>query len=214
MVELKDMARVTIFGSREKNSFEPARDIPSLADKVILITGGLGDLGMQSAVELARHGRPARIYIADTSRPSEAKKEALDRIIRKVGDIKELNTSMTDTPTEFRLLDLDLTSFESVRACAAEFFSMEERLDILILNAGIIRVALGTTHEGYEVHFGLNYLGHGLLSKLLLPTMLRTAEQQADVRLVVVSSEGHAMAPKRGIQFDKLRTDCSGMVSL
>ena len=60
MVELKDMARVTIFGSREKNSFEPARDIPSLAGKVILITGGLGDLGMQSAIELARHGRPAR----------------------------------------------------------------------------------------------------------------------------------------------------------
>ncbi|ETS75325.1 hypothetical protein PFICI_12269 [Pestalotiopsis fici W106-1] len=213
MVEFKDLARVTIFGSREKNgvSFEPARDIPSLTGKVILITGGLGDLGRRAAIELARHGRPARIYIADVPRSSEAKQDILDQINQEVREIPESNVSDAKTDTEFRLLDLDLTSFDSVRACAAEFNAMEQRLDILLLNAGIIRVALGTTREGYEVHFGLNYLGHALLSKLLLATMLRTAEQQTAARLVVVSSEGHAMVPKNGIQFDKLKTECSQM---
>ncbi|KAF2689536.1 NAD(P)-binding protein [Lentithecium fluviatile CBS 122367] len=219
MVEFREMARVTLFGSRNKTSngsganFVAARDIPSLAGKVVLITGAAGDLGRQTAIELARHGRPARIYVADLPRDEAAKNAVVDNITHEAfGESFEAERSDTSAPrTEVRFLELDLTSFESVRACAAEFVAKEERLDILLLNAGIIRVATGTTKEGYEVHFGLNYLGHALLSKLLVPTMVHTAQQQpgADVRVVVVSSEGHAMAPKGGIQFDKLKTDCA-----
>lgn len=214
MAQLMDMARVTLFGSRNDDgvSFNPATDIPSLKGKVVLITGAAGDLGRQMAVELARYGRPARIYIADLPCDDDTKKALLDRIDREAYGVSQSEGAIN---TVFRFLDLDLTSFESVRGCAAEFASKEKRLDILVLNAGIIRVALGTTKEGYEVHFGLNYLGHALLSRLLLPIMLPTSQQQegADVRLVVVSSEGHAMAPKGGIQFERLKTDCADMVS-
>lgn len=217
MPQLFDIARVTLFGSRNTGagvSFEPARDIPSLAGKVVLITGAAGDLGRSTAVELARHGRPSRIYVADLPRSGEeeAKREVVDRIRRESRDD---NGSKTDRGegTEVQFLDLDLTSFESVRKCASDFVAREKHLHILVLNAGIIRVKPGTTAEGYEVHFGLNYLGHALLAKLLLPTLLHTIEAQpdADPRIVVVSSEGHTVAPPGGIQFDKLKTDCADM---
>ncbi|KAF2865750.1 hypothetical protein BDV95DRAFT_553886 [Massariosphaeria phaeospora] len=208
------MARVTLLGSRNKSAtaFDAARDIPCMAGKVVLITGAAGDLGRQTAIELARHGRPARIYVADLPRGEKARKAVVDRITHEASTETE-GADILAPRTEVRFLDLDFRSFESVKACAAEFLAAEKRLDVLVLNAGIIRVATGTTKEGHEVHFGLNYLGHALLAKLLVPTLVHTAQQQlgADVRVVVVSSEGHAMAPKRGIQFDKLRTGCADM---
>ena len=70
MTEIREMARVTLFGSHNSikgAAFEPKRDIPSLAGKVVLITGAAGDLGRNTAIQLARYsyGRPARLYIAD-----------------------------------------------------------------------------------------------------------------------------------------------------
>lgn len=56
-----------------------------------------------------------------------------------------------------------------------------------------------TTAEGYELQFGTNHIGHALLTKLLLPTLLKTAEKpDADVRIVNLSSEGHNLAPSPG----------------
>lgn len=214
MPEFREMAKVTLFGSGNKGgaAFTPAKDIPSLAGKVLLITGAAGDLGRQTATELAKYGRPARIYVADLPRGDAEKKAVVERITREAYE-QGKETDATVTPkTEVYFIDLDLTSFESVRACAAEFVAKEERLDILFLNAGIIRVAKGTTKEGYEIHFGLNYLGHALLAKLLMPTLEKSAQGDAKPRVVVVSSEGHAMAPKGGIQFDKLKTECAAMV--
>ncbi|KAH9908611.1 hypothetical protein F4778DRAFT_354652 [Xylariomycetidae sp. FL2044] len=234
MSQLKEMARVTLFGSRNtsapsagQRALEPARDIPDLSGKVVLITGAAGDLGRQTAVELARYGRPARVYVADLPRDADAKRSVVERIRRESSSSRRVDDGEKEKDddnddqqqqkrqvpdVDVRFLDLDLTVFESVRRCADDFLAQEERLDILVLNAGIIRVAPGTTKEGYEVHFGLNYLGHALLARLLLPTLLRTAERSgSDVRVVVVSSEGHANTPAGGIQFDKLKSDCADM---
>ncbi|KAL0062120.1 hypothetical protein AAF712_011047 [Marasmius tenuissimus] len=68
-------------------------------------------------------------------------------------------------------------------------------------------VPLGLTEDGYEIQFGTNHLGHALLIKLLLPTLIRTAEEpNSDVRIVTVSSNGHRHPPPGGILFDSLRT--------
>ncbi|KAK8062657.1 dehydrogenase reductase SDR member 13 [Apiospora hydei] len=227
MAQLMEMLRVTLFGSRNDApggkgapSFDPSRDIPSLAGKVVLVTGAAGDLGRTTAVQLARYGKPARIYVADLPRSSSNEEGLLRRITREAygtDDAKAVPESGkaagddNATHTEFRFLGLDLGSLKSVRACAAHFIAREERLDILILNAGIIRVAPGTTSDGYEAHFGINYLGHALLARLLVPTLVRTAEQQSDTRVVVVSSEGHSVAPKGGVQFDALKGTCAEM---
>jgi retinol dehydrogenase-12 len=97
----------------------------------------------------------------------------------------------------------------------------KERLDLLMLNAGIMAVPEGVTRQGYEVQFGVNHLGHFLLAKLLLPTLLSTAQSTSlagsasDVRIVVLSSIGHLLAPLRsGIDFTSLKTDCGGWFSL
>lgn len=219
MVSFGEMLRVTLFGSKNAGPgrFEPSRDIASFAGKVVLITGAAGDLGRKTALELARWGRPSKIYIADLPRDKALVDKLLDGLATEVGQSGKARDDEATASTTFHFLPLDLTSFDSVRDCAARFAAQEQRLDLLILNAGIIRVATQTTSNGYEVHFGLNYLGHALLSKLLIPVMLRTAEMlgsSADVRVVIVSSEGYLMAPKGGIQFDKLKTECKDMVSL
>ncbi|KAH8201636.1 hypothetical protein TruAng_004242 [Truncatella angustata] len=217
MTDIREMFRVVLFGSRNDASrsaaaFDPARDIPSLAGKVIMITGAAGFLGRQTAIELARYGRPARIYIADLPRDAEAKIALAKQITSEAYGGSTSPEEAAKAPTEIRFVDLDLASLDAVRDCAANFIAQEERLDILFLNAGIIRVSAATTKEGYEAHFGINYLGHALLSKLLLPILRHTAEEPgADVRVVVVSSEGHLMAPTNGIDFDSVRSDCAGM---
>jgi NAD(P)-dependent dehydrogenase (short-subunit alcohol dehydrogenase family) len=60
------------------------------------------------------------------------------------------------------------------------------------------------TKEGYEIQLGTNHMGHALLTKLLLPTMLETAKQpDADVRVVTLSSAAHHVTFKEGINFDQ-----------
>ena len=106
------------------------------------------------------------------------------------------------------ILELDLTSFASVKAAAETFLSLESRLDILLLNAGVAFWPPKTTVEGYEVHFGTNHMGHALLARLLMKTMVRSAaEPGSDVRIVSVASHGHTFAPKEGIAFPMLKTD-------
>lgn len=108
-------------------------------------------------------------------------------------------------------LQLDLSSFESISAAVREVNSSSTRLDILVNNAGIMATRPETTKEGYEVQFGTNYLGHALLTKLLLPTLIFTAKaHNSDVRIVNLSSECHLLAPNGGIIFDKSELDAQG----
>lgn len=71
----------------------------------------------------------------------------------------------------------------------------------------------GTTKEGYEIQIGTNHVGHALLTKLLLPTLQKTAKDQpaGSVRIINLSSAGEQFAPKPdGIKFDSLKTPNSG----
>ncbi|KAH8647791.1 hypothetical protein BX600DRAFT_118822 [Xylariales sp. PMI_506] len=195
MPSFVELAKVTLFGSGNKDGvkFDPAKDIPAQDGKVILITGAASGIGQEAARELAEH-KAARIYIADLPRSPEDEAAAIAAV-------------RGSTETDVRFLGLNLGSFESIQKAAAEFRAAEEKLDVLLLNAGIMRVKTSLTPEGYEEAFGINYVGHTLFAKLLLPTLQATA----DSRLVIVSSEGHVMAPKGGIQFDNLKTPCDKM---
>ena len=67
---------------------------------------------------------------------------------------------------------------------------------------------MGTTYsitkDGYEDQFGTNVMGHALLTRLLLPTLLITSEEpNSDVRIVNLASIGHHMAPSGGVIFDQ-----------
>lgn len=107
-------------------------------------------------------------------------------------------------------LPLDLTSFSSIADAASTFNHAETRLDILINNAGIMACPYSTTKEGYEVQFGTNHMGHALLTKLLLPTLLKTAETHGDARIVTLSSAGHAIGVAGGLIFDQQELERQG----
>lgn len=97
-----------------------------------------------------------------------------------------------------------------MESAARDFTSKERRLDLLYLNAGIMATPAGLTKDGYEIQFGTNHVGHALLTKLLLPTLSRTADEPgSDVRVICLSSIGHAAALFTGICFDKLKTEMS-----
>ncbi|HYX58702.1 MAG TPA: SDR family NAD(P)-dependent oxidoreductase, partial [Streptosporangiaceae bacterium] len=86
----------------------------------------------------------------------------------------------------------------SVRACAAAFLARGEPLHGLVNNAGVVR-ARGLTKQGFELMFGVNHLGHFVLTNALLDCLTASAP----ARVVTVSSDSHYAA--RGIDFEALR---------
>jgi len=97
------------------------------------------------------------------------------------------------------LLPLDLASLASVRSCASAFLALDEPLHVLVNNAGL-GGHRGLTADGFELHFGVNHLGHYALTGLLLD---RLTASGPDTRIVNVASAAHYGAP--GIDFDALR---------
>ena len=74
-------------------------------------------------------------------------------------------------------------------------------------NAGVMALPASTTKDGYEIQFGTNHLGHFLLTKLLMPTLQRTAEGKGDVRIVNLSSQGHRLPPRGGLALKDAHSD-------
>jgi retinol dehydrogenase 12 len=157
--------------------------VSELSGRTFLITGGNTGIGRATASALARDG--ARVYIACRS-PQRG--EAAAAAIKAAAG----NDSVW-------LLPLDLTSLASVRACAAAFLQLDEPLHVLVNNAGV-GGQRGLTGDGFELHFGVNHLGHFALTQLLVE---RIKASGPGTRIVNVSSEAHYGA--RGIDFDALR---------
>lgn len=152
----------------------------ALIGKTIFITGCSSGLGVATAQALLETG--ATLYLA-------------------ARDLKKAESVLGDLVKSDRvkLLELDLGSLKSVRACAAEFLKSCKTLNILINNAGVMHTPEGQTADGFETQFGINYLGHFLLFQLLQPTLLASANPTFGSRAVFVSSSGHRIS---GIRFD------------
>lgn len=148
--------------------------------KVVLITGANSGIGKETAVMLAAAG--ASVFI--TSRNAERGQAALDEIRRRSGS------------DSVALIDLDLSSFASVRSAAATVLERCDALDVLINNAGGILTDLTTTDEGFEATVGGNHVGHFLLTDLLLEVL----RASAPARVVTLSSIAHRGA--RGLSED------------
>ncbi|KAH6696748.1 hypothetical protein BKA61DRAFT_741655 [Leptodontidium sp. MPI-SDFR-AT-0119] len=182
-------------GSPNVVSFNADRDIPDLAGKVIIVTGGNIGLGKESILQLAKHS-PAKIFMGSRS---EAKAQEAIREIKQVVP----NASIV-------FLKLDLASFASIKSAAVEVLASSTRLDILMNNAGIMATPADTTEDGYEIQFGTNHMGHALLTKLLLPLLKKTAaEANSDVRIINLSSSAHTQAPKTGLVLSEVKTSMS-----
>ncbi|XP_029427803.1 retinol dehydrogenase 14-like isoform X2 [Rhinatrema bivittatum] len=143
-------------------------DVKRLDGKTVLITGGHSGLGRAVAVALAKRG--ARLVIA--SADERAGEEAVLRIRR---ESLSLNV---------RFLALNMASLRSIRDFCQTFCRLEKRLDVLINNAGVPAV-LDWTEDGFSMCFGLNHLGHFLLTKLLLDLL----KSSAPSRVITITSD-------------------------
>ncbi|KAL9052886.1 MAG: hypothetical protein Q9162_005112 [Coniocarpon cinnabarinum] len=172
-----------------------------LQGKSILVTGGSDGIGKETIKQIAKQN-PNRIWMAARSK---AKSEAAIAAIRSTSP----NARITHIP-------LDLTSFDSIKSAAQKITSdPNNRLHILITNAGVMACPPGLTSDGYEIQFGINHLGHAYLIDLLLPLLRKTAKEDpsTDVRVIALSGgyEGEFLNP-RGIHLEDMKSpDCGGL---
>lgn len=118
--------------------FDPAKEIPDLSDKTILVTGGNAGLGKATVEAFAAHN-PKALYLCCRKRASgEAVVESIHEQHPKAN---------------VEVLDLDLNDLDSVKQCAKDFQSRSEKLDILVLNAGVSSLPPGKTKQGYESQY-------------------------------------------------------------
>ncbi|XP_028281026.1 retinol dehydrogenase 12 [Parambassis ranga] len=152
-----------------------------LDGKTVLITGANTGIGKETSRDLARRGARVVMACRDLARAEQAAEE----IRRSTGNGNVV------------IRHLDLASIYSVKQFAKEFLDSEDRLDILINNAGVMMCPKWLTEDGFETQLGVNHLGHFMLTNLLLPKL----KSSAPSRVINVSSMVH-----RGgrIDFDDL----------
>ena len=151
--------------------------------RTVVITGGNAGIGKETAIELARDG--ARVIFA--SRDAARGTAALGEIVERSGS------------TAVEVMPLDLASLASVRSFATAVLDATDRIDVLVNNAGLLQQHRSETADGFETTFGVNHLGHFLLTDLLRERLVASAP----ARVVVVSSNAHTFA-RTGLDFDDL----------
>lgn len=138
--------------------------------KIVAVTGANSGIGQAIAAELNRRGAIVYMLIRNQQRGLES--------------IKRLEEAGCD-PKRLIIRLVDLAQFSTLRRFADDFVKEVPRLDILICNAGVLRVPTFTkTVDGYEKTWQCNYLGHFLLTELLLPLISKST----DGRIINVSS--------------------------
>ena len=162
------------------------RSQAKLDGKTVIITGANSGIGLETAVDLAK--RNARVILA--CRSVERGEKAAVEVRKRSGNDNVV----------FR--QLDLASLDSVRKFSGKILEEEPRIDILINNAGVFYVTRTLTQDGFEMQFGVNHLGHFLLTNLLLNRI----KEAPSARIVNVSSGAYSFGR---IDFDNLNSERS-----
>jgi NAD(P)-dependent dehydrogenase (short-subunit alcohol dehydrogenase family) len=141
-----------------------------LSGKRVLVTGVSAGLGVETARALAAHGAQVVGAVRDLAKAERATNEVRAQAANGGG---------------LELVELDLASLESVRACADALVAVGRPFDAVIANAGVMRTPFGHTAEGFETQFGTNHLGHFVLVNRIAALIAPGG------RLVNVASSGH-----------------------
>lgn len=138
--------------------------------KNIIITGANSGIGKATTVDLLKQGGRVIMACRDRVRAEKAAREVLE----EAGGNGEVS-----------IKHLDLASLKSVHTFCEEIIKEESQIDVLINNAGVYQCPYTKTEDGFEMQFGVNHLGHFLLTHLLLDLL----KQSAPSRIIVVSSK-------------------------
>jgi NAD(P)-dependent dehydrogenase (short-subunit alcohol dehydrogenase family) len=160
-----------------------AADIPDQTGRNAVVTGANSGLGLQIALELARHGARVVLACRDTPKGDDAAARILE----------------SAPGAQLEVARLDLADLDSVRGFAEWYREHHDGgLDILVNNAGVMALPRLLTADGFEMQLGTNHLGHFALTGLLLPALV----ERTDPRVVTMSSGAHQMGR---IRFENLQ---------
>jgi NAD(P)-dependent dehydrogenase (short-subunit alcohol dehydrogenase family) len=148
---------------------DPRLFTKDLQGRVYVVTGANSGAGLATMAQLVHQG--AHVVAA----------------CRRISAGKEAVKSLSGEPGSAEVIELDLGNLSSVRHFAESFLAKHQRLDGLVNNAGVMNTPEGRTVDGFETQFGTNYLGHFLLTELLLDVLKASAPS----RIVCVSSVAH-----------------------
>ena len=149
-----------------------AKDIPSQAGKLAIITGANSGIGYHSALELARAGATVILACRNEQRAAEAKAKIIAAVPQ----------------AQVEVAKVDVADLDSIKTFAEAFVASDRKLDILINNAGVMAYPTRqATKQGFEAQFGTNHLGHFALTGELMPALIRTPGS----RVVTVASIAH-----------------------
>jgi NAD(P)-dependent dehydrogenase (short-subunit alcohol dehydrogenase family) len=145
-----------------------------LKGKRIFVTGVSAGLGIETARVLAAHGADVVGAARDLG-----KARAATSVVKSAAEVGG---------GSLELVELDLASLASVRACADALLADGRPFDVIIANAGVMACPQGQTEDGFEMQFGTNHLGHFVLVNRIAPLL------KPGGRLVNLSSAGHRLA--------------------
>ena len=204
-------------GDARPNALKIVRDQNmdgKLTGKVFFITGCTSGLGLETA--RAIHATGADIYF--TGRDAQKGEEIREALLRD------------GKPGKAEYVEMHLDSLDSVRAAATEFLRRSDKLNILICNAGQCQNIIpllrrlfisplpsghtnlhfttgvrgypkGKTKDGFELHFGINHLGHFTLFQALKDILIASSTASFHSRVISLSASGHRQS---GIRFDDI----------
>jgi len=159
----------TSVGYRIRSRAWQASDVQRLEGKVVVVSGATSGIGLAAAEGFAHLGASVRLLVRSDERGAQARAAIIER------------TQNSDVRTSV----CDLSSRESVRGCATRL-ATEERVHVLVNNAGGMTQERALSADGIELTLATNVVGPFLLTNLLIPLL----KESAPARVINVSSGG------------------------
>jgi NAD(P)-dependent dehydrogenase (short-subunit alcohol dehydrogenase family) len=163
------MTMVDVFGAT--STTDEVLSGVDLHGKRILVTGVSAGLGVETARSLVAHGAKVLGAARDLTKAETATAQVRKEAAANGGS--------------FELVELDLGSLKSVRACADALLAKGEPFDVVIANAGVMATPFSYTPDRFEMQFGTNHLGHFVLVNRIA-SLIRPGG-----RLINLASSGH-----------------------
>ena len=169
--------------------FPPQQITTTFEGKTVIVTGSNTGVGYETALKYVQLAASTVILAVRSLQKGETAKAQIEEATGRTGVIQ--------------VWQLDMASFESIDAFAKRVDSLK-KLDIAVLNAGVVPRTFRLSEKGWETNLQVNTLGTALLAILLIPKLQASRTAGSPAHLVVVASTGHIDAQLKPQDNDQL----------